>query len=101
MDGIDSNQIESNQNQNQNHNHNQNQNQNDSLGKRTPLDRQDNTILSLDSNGGASSTHGLHGVFHLEQVSVGTEYCDCSVVAHVIGILLLVLFVDVDYVFRR
>jgi hypothetical protein len=65
--------------------------QNDSLGKRTSLDRQDDTILSLDSNGSASSTHGFHGIFHLEQMSIGTEYCDCSVVTHVDLLLLLLV----------
>ena len=53
-----------------------------SLGKRPPLNRENHTILSLDSNRSTSASHCFHCILHLEQMSVWTEYCNGSVVTH-------------------
>jgi hypothetical protein len=52
------------------------------LGDRSFFDRKDNTILPLNSYNGWSSSHGLHGIFDLQQVSIGTEYGNGTIVRH-------------------
>ena len=52
------------------------------LGNGSLLNGNNDTILSLNSHNGGTSSDSLHRVFDLQQVSIGTEYGNGTIVRH-------------------
>lgn len=60
-----------------------------SLCNGTFFDGQDDTVLALNAHHGRPTPNGLHGVFYLQQVSVGTKNGNGTIVRHTVVVVVV------------